>query len=91
MPTIYLEFQHEAQHASGSLAANGSDIVMFVDGRFGPYRRDANIYEQVERLRSLPGSRYRNQLFVGYSKPRNHRLHPMTDPNPPAWAIKKED
>jgi len=86
--TIALEFRHEP----GNLAANGTDTVTFLDGRWGPSRRAEHVYRKVAELRELRGSKYRGQLFVGYtvlgrsdySRPQPHVE--MPDLDPPRWA-----
>lgn len=81
--TIYLEFKHRP----GNLAANGSDIVTFLDGRWKWDTAEQHIRERVEYLRQLRGSKYTEQLFVGftYAGGREGAIRSMTDHNPPAW------
>lgn len=81
MATIYLEFRHQA----GNLAANGSDIVTWIDGRWSESRKAEEIYAKVEELRKFRGG-YNKQKFVGYSFPRSTSIHGMEDRNPPEWA-----
>lgn len=88
MQTIWLEFKHE----NGAVAANGTEITFYIDGRWNMQTTHRKIREQVNLLRQTRGSRYSNQLFIGYSKPRvyngngSEKIYYMKDPEPPAWA-----
>ena len=85
--TIALEFRHEP----GNLAANGSDVVTFLDGRWGAARRTDHIYAKLAELRELSGSNYVRQHFVGYTTigvnyaGKEPQVR-MSDPNPPHWV-----
>ena len=85
--TIALEFRHEP----GNLAANGSDVVTFLDGRWNNASRVDHIHRKVAELRELRGSKYKNQHFVGFTRlgvnysGREPQVE-MSDPNPPAWV-----
>lgn len=87
MQTIALEFRHE----NGALAANGSDVVTFLDGRWNRNSQTDHIWAKIAELRELRGSKYKNQHFVGYTtlgvnySGREPQVH-MSDPNPPAWV-----
>lgn len=83
MQTIALEFKHE----NGALAANGSDVVTFLDGRWNNASKVNHIWQKIEELRKLR-SKYNNQHFVGYTRlgANSDRLVTMSDPNPPAWV-----
>lgn len=83
---IALEFRHE----SGALAANGTDVITYLDGRWNNASKVNHIWREIERLRKLRG-KYNDQHFVGYTRlgvnysgpePQVH----MSDPNPPAWV-----
>jgi hypothetical protein len=81
MRTIFLEFQH----ANGALAANGTDVIFYLDGRWGTKRQQQEIYKRVEELRRIR-SKYTRQLFVGYTfAPDFHdsSIIKMSDPNAP--------
>ena len=91
MPMIALEFRHQP----GNLAANGTDVLMYLDGRWGTARRREAIYAKVAALREGPRrNAYRNQHFVGftvmgtgdYSRPEPHVK--MSDREPPAWVAR---
>ena len=96
--TIFLEFQH----ASGALAAGGSDTIMYLDGRWSAFTTRLMILRRVAQLRKrseelYPGPRrrgYGNRLFVGYtvshSSGGSDRLIPMIDPNPPEWKVQQD-
>lgn len=86
---IALEFARE----SGNLAANGSDVVMYLDGRWNNASKVNAIWRKIEELRSIRGSSFVNQHFVGYSRLGSgfsfSATAPqvrMSDPNPPAWV-----
>lgn len=86
MQTIALEFRHE----NGALAANGTDVVTFLDGRWNNASKVNHIWEKIAQLRALR-SKYNDQHFVGYTRLGNsdYREGPhvsMSDPNPPAWV-----
>ena len=87
MVTIFLEFKHEG--AKG-LAANGSDVTMHLDGRWGQARRAQEVWNKVHELRhSNPRAEaYKKQLFVGYSiSGYAGELHVrMYDRTPPDWS-----
>ena len=87
MQTIFLEFRHE----NGALAANGTDVTFFIDGRWSSHTKFEKIYERVAQLRSSAavGRKYRNQLFVGYSVSQSNATCAMTDRNKPEWAAIK--
>lgn len=93
MQTIFLEFQHE----NGALAANGSDTIFFIDGRWSWETTVFNIEERVSALRGGPfEGRYKKQKFVGftYSQQPFHTgkggaIHTMRDPKPPEWVKSK--
>lgn len=86
--TIALEFRHE----NGALAANGSDVVTFLDGRWNHNSKLDHIWNKVAELRAGPfGSRYQKQHFVGYTRlGENYRGNgpqiQLSDPNPPTWV-----
>lgn len=89
MGWIALEFQHE----NGALAANGTDVLMLLDGRWSNATRVSAIWRRVEELRSGPrGSAYQKQLFVGFTRMgESYGGRPvqvnMSDPGPlPHWA-----
>lgn len=89
MQTIFLEFKHE----NGALAANGSDTTFYIDGRWSWSTTVNKIHERVEQLRELRGSKYKNQLFVGFTYSQQPfyngsggAIHSMSDPNPPKWV-----
>ena len=89
MRTIFLEFRHE----NGALAANGTDTIFYIDGRWTWATTVYKIHERVAELRAIRGSRYKNQLFVGYTHSqepfyygKGGAVHTMPDPNPPEWA-----
>lgn len=95
MQTIFLEFQHE----NGAIAANGTDTIFYIDGRWSWPTTSQRIHDRVEELRKGPfGSRYSKQKFVGFTYSQ-HPFHSgkggairtMTDTNPPAWASQKEN
>jgi hypothetical protein len=95
MQTIFLEFQHE----NGALAANGSDTIFFIDGRWSWRTTAEKIHQRVSSLREGPSaSRYSNQLFVGFTYSQ-HPFHSgkggairsMADWNPPAWAAARAE
>lgn len=87
MKTIFLEFKHEG---SDGLAANGSDMTMHLDGRWGQTRIANEVWDRVYELRNRnPKSEsYKKQLFVGYTISQYPgQLHVrMYDRTPPAWA-----
>lgn len=94
MQTIFLEFKHE----NGALAANGTDIIFYIDGRWSWSTTVEKIQERVAALRSgVRGSALSKQLFVGFTYSQ-HPFHPdkggaihtMIDRNPPEWAVEKE-
>jgi hypothetical protein len=92
MQTIALEFRHE----NGALAANGTDVLTYLDGRWNNASRVDHIWRKIEELRSGPfGSRYRNQHFVGFTRMgvnysgREPQVE-MSDPEPPAWVPRAE-
>ena len=87
---IALEFRHE----NGALAANGTDVVMYLDGRWNNASKVNHIWREIERLRKLR-SKYNNQHFVGYTRLGVDYRGPepqvrMSDPNPPAWVPRME-
>lgn len=88
MQTIALEFRHE----NGALAANGTDVITFLDGRWNNASRVNHIWWKIEQLRSGPfGRRYQNQEFVGFTRlGENYQgampQVTMSDPEPPAWV-----
>lgn len=91
MKTIFLEFRHE----NGALAANGSDSIFYLDGRWSTSTINFKIYERVAELRTSNPRRsaYSKQLFVGYTVagkwPRSSKVmldKHMADRNPPEWA-----
>jgi hypothetical protein len=86
--TIFLEFRHE----NGALAANGTDVTMHLDGRWGFQHQLDAIADRVHWLRTAHpfASRYQKQLFVGYTiSGRPGELHVgMADNDPPEWAAK---
>ena len=84
MQTIFLEFQHE----NGALAANGTDVTFYIDGRWRRDTTEKKIRARVSALRQVPGSKYGKQLFVGYTKSGSDTLVPMRDTNPPVWKFK---
>lgn len=91
MQTIFLEFKHE----NGALAANGTDVIFYIDGRWKWSTTAEKIYERVSALRSGPrGSAYEKQEFVGftYSQEPFHSgkggaIHTMPDRKPPTWKL----
>ena len=87
MQTIFLEFKHEP----GNLAANGTDVTFFIDGRWSWATTEDRIHQRVDELRTKHprGSAYAKQLFVGftYSGGREGAIHGMVDHNPPAWFL----
>ena len=89
MQTIFLEFQHQ----TGNFAANGTDVIFGIDGRWSWATTKRKIEERVSALRSGPfGARYSKQLFVGFTYSQ-HPFHSgkggavrtMQDPTPPDW------
>ena len=83
---IALEFRHE----NGALAANGTDVITYLDGRWNNASKVNHIWQKIEELRAVRG-KYNNQHFVGYTRlgvnysgpePQVH----MSDPNPPHWV-----
>lgn len=81
---VWLEFMHE----NGAVAANGSDITFFIDGRWNHTTLMDKVYERVSALREGPfGSRYSNQLFIGWTYAGGHdaAIYSKRDLNPPAW------
>jgi hypothetical protein len=88
MQTIFLEFKREA----GNLAANGTDVTFYLDGRWGAARQRTEIWNRISDLRRRANSPYRNQLFVGYTFAggRSACIYSMKDPDPPAWAMERE-
>ena len=62
MQIIALEFEH----SPGVLAANGSDAVMVLDGRWKWDTCAEKILDKVALLRAN-GSKYNNMKFVGYT------------------------
>lgn len=85
MQTIFLEFQH----SNGALAANGTDVTFYIDGRWRRDTTEKKIRARVSALRQGPrGSALSNQLFVGYTKSGSDKLIPMQDTNPPLWKHK---
>ena len=87
MQTIALEFRHE----NGALAANGTDVITFLDGRWNNASKVDHIWEKIAELRKLR-SKYNDQHFVGYSRLGNSDYSTpcphvnMSDPNPPHWV-----
>jgi hypothetical protein len=82
--TIWLEFKHE----NGALAANGSDVTFYIDGRWSPSTTKRQIWGRVAELRA-ERPKYRDQLFVGYSVAGHSNMgvqQNMGDLDPPAWA-----
>ena len=83
---VALEFRHE----SGALAANGTDVITYLDGRWNNASKVNHIWREIERLRKLR-SKYNNQHFVGYTRLGVNYSGPepqvnMSDPEPPAWV-----
>lgn len=90
MQTIALEFRHE----NGALAANGTDVITFLDGRWNNASKVDHIWEKIAQLRALR-SKYDGMHFVGYTRlgVHDYREGPhvnMSDPNPPAWIESSE-
>ena len=85
--TIALEFRHQ----NGALAANGSDVVTFLDGRWNRNSQTDHIWRKIAELRKLR-SKYNDQHFVGYTilgtgdYARKTPHVSMSDPNPPEWV-----
>lgn len=83
---IALEFRHQA----GNLAANGTDVIMYLDGRWNNTSRVDAIWNKLAELRKLRG-KYNNQHFVGFTRlgvnysGREPQVE-MSDPNPPEWV-----
>jgi hypothetical protein len=88
MQAIALEFEHR----NGALAANGTDVVMHLDGRWKNSTRVDAIWAKIEELRSGPfASRYEYQHFVGFTRlgvgyqGKMPQVR-MSDPSPPWWV-----
>ena len=86
MQAISLEFRHE----SGALAANGSDVVMFLDGRWNNVSCVNAIWGKIATLRSSQ-SKYNKQHFVGYTRlgvdyRGDMPQIKMSDPECPSWV-----
>lgn len=82
--TVFLEFKHQP----GNLAANGTDVVFHLDGRWSAETTRNRILNKVAELRAgYRGSAYRKQLFVGYTYAggRSAAIRGMADPFPPIW------
>lgn len=89
MQTIWLEFKHK----TGNLAANGTDVTFYIDGRWSWNTTREMIYSRVEELRDIY-PKYKDQLFVGYTVQggREGAIHSMPDrDDPPEWARKQAD
>jgi len=88
--TIWLEFQHE----NGAVAANGTDVTYYIDGRWSFTTTTENIYQRVAELRESHPSRdrFRKQLFLGYTESGTaYQLKKMADQNPPEWVTKQKE
>jgi hypothetical protein len=89
--TIFLEFKHE----NGAIAANGTDVIFYIDGRWKWSTTEQKIYERVSALRSGPfGVKYSKQEFVGFTysqQPYSNRsggaIRSMKDRVPPTWRL----
>jgi hypothetical protein len=83
---IFLEFSHDSNYPE--LAANGTDVIFHVDGRWSAETTDTKIHERVAELRKPERSPFRRQVFRGYSRSGDagHRLHQLRDWDPPVWA-----
>ena len=86
MQTIALEFRHE----NGALAANGTDVITFLDGRWNNASKVDHIWEKIAELRKLR-SKYNDQHFVGFTPLGAGYQGPMpkvrmSDPEPPHWV-----
>lgn len=70
------------------LRVTGTDTIIYMDGRFGRARFDAEVKAHVAYLRRHPHSKYRDMLFVGWTgigKDRN-RSGFAVDPEAPSWV-----
>jgi hypothetical protein len=89
MQTIWLEFRHE----NGALAANGSDVTTFLDGRWNFDSCLDAVHKKLADLRK-ERSKYNKQLFVGYKiaglDNRKDIDVLLPDPNPPEWAVEQK-
>ena len=85
--TIFLEFKHEP----GNLAANGTDVTFYIDGRWSWSTTEQKIHERVDELRTKNPrcTAYAKQLFVGftYAGGREGAIRGMVDHNPPQWFL----
>jgi hypothetical protein len=85
---IALEFKR----SSGEFAALGTDTLVTLDMRWGPFNTAQHIYGEVARLRHTYPEKYSNLWFVGYnvmgmSDYRPDRLDVrMSDRTPPSWV-----
>ncbi len=89
--TVFLEFKHEP----GNLAANGSDITFFIDGRWSWQTTVDRIHDRVAEIRrsSPRASAFSGQLFVGftYAGGRGGAIKSMVDHDAPRWFHELED
>lgn len=89
MPTIFLEFSHDSNYPE--LAANGTDVIFWIDGRWKADTVDDKVHQRVAELRAQQVTAgLKGQLFRGYTVSRssggNSRLVEMRDWDPPVWA-----
>lgn len=89
MQTVWLEFRHE----NGAIAANGTDVTFYIDGRWSWATVVEKIHDRIAELRETY-PKYQKQEFVGitYSQLPFYNgsggaIHTMRDPKPPAWAV----
>jgi hypothetical protein len=91
-PNMSTPITLEFKRPSGDLAATGSDTMIYLDGRWGEFRKRIEIYAHVAYLRHRYPEKFRDLHFVGYtilgrsdySTPCPHAT--MHDREAPAWT-----